>query len=1185
MSLLILVCIGLMSQTVVADSIVQRRVTLDVHNAKLISVLGELRKQSGCNFIYNERFIKGVDGVTVKLKNSTLENALKESLKNTKLTYKVQDGIIVIVPKKVSKAQKKPKTVKGVVKDDKGNPLPGVTVILKGTNAGVSTDIDGKFSIEVTSEVKTLIFSFIGMETQEVTIPKEEKEMVIVLKTKADELDEVVVTGYKQTTKREATGSVGVITKEAFENKAAPMVDQILQGRIAGVSAVQTSGRPGETSKIRIRGTNTITGNAEPLWVVDGVPLQKNIPKIDEGLIKSGDYSNIFNNGIAGINPSDIENVTVLKDASAAAIYGSRAAGGVIVVTTKRGKAGKMSVNYTTNYSVILKPQRDAGLMNSREKLDFEEELWNQFSAKRQADGLEFPVIGIVGEVRGGIGEFEGMTNEQQDAYLNSLGDNTTDWFNELFRNSVTSNHYLSLSGGENKYRYYISLGYSGNDGLVKNTDYTRYNINAKLDINPTDKLSLGLSFDVSKQQANSYAMKGDPFTYAYFANPYERPYNEDGSYRADATYNSLLKNNYHDATVYPDNGFNILREINETSSETNNTSYVVTADLKYNITEKFRFTGIASYSFTDDKSDVIIGKDTWTAFHDRLFFDSYTKRTYGSISQTSANNTSYTLRGQFNYSTYLDDNNRISLLAGTEIRGQKSESIYEKRYGYDPVTGNSSIPIPPPTYFEPEFNYGTIMSMGSMIDGLAGQSRSKETFASFYGSIDYFYRNKYALSLTVRTDGSNHFGNNQQFNPTWSLGAAWHIDEEDFMGSVDDVISSLSLKLATGYTGNVNRTIDPQLIMRYDASFRKTYEDAYRMGAINTAPNPNLRWEKTHDYKVAIDLGLFNERIRVSSEAYYRRSKDLVTNVPVQSTTGFTSQGYNTSEVENKGIELTLNTLNIKKKDFRWTSSINIANNLNKLVKYESPTGSISGNKIVGYPLNSIFGGKLLGIDPTTGYYNFKLRSDAEILKQSDLNAEDNYKYYLGTSNAPISGGFSTNFTYKSFSLGVSGNYSFGAKIMNKITPPQGYNSFERSGNRDIQVYYNDLYVYQFNTNRMNSNRWTELNPITTGRPRIVDNFNGKPQNIYLTNVTSSGIVDNGVLLEDISYVRIGSISLSYNVDNKVLKPYGISSLGFSLVLNNFFTFTDYSGIDPESSGAVYPVTRSVSFGINLGF
>ena len=278
-------------------------------------------------------------------------------------------------------------------------------------------------------------------------------------------------------------------------------LDILLQGKMAGVDVKAVSGRPGEAAKIRIRGTNTITGDADPLWVVDGVPLQNNLPDLSNRQVKAGDFSTIFSNGISGINPNDIESINVLKDASAAAIYGSRAAGGVIVVTTKRGKQGKLSINYSTNVSVVSSPPHNADLMNSREKLAWEQELWDEFSEPYFKAKKRYPVIGIVGMIRSGYGKYKGMTKAQQDAEIERLGSHTTDWFQELFRNSVSHSHNLSLSGGSDKSTYYVSLGYSNNVGLVKKTDYSRYNLSSKLDIKANKRVKLGLSMDMAWQE------------------------------------------------------------------------------------------------------------------------------------------------------------------------------------------------------------------------------------------------------------------------------------------------------------------------------------------------------------------------------------------------------------------------------------------------------------------------------------------------------------------------------------------------------------------------------------------------------------------------------------------------------------------------------------------------------------
>src|SRR5690606_8388602 len=293
--------------------------------------------------------------------------------------------------------------------------------------------------------------------------------------------------------------------------------------------------------------------------------------------------------------------------------------------------------------------------------------------------------------------------------------------------------------------------------------------------------------------------------------------------------------------------------------------------------------------------------------------------------------------------------------------------------------------------------------------------------------SADYSYDRKYVVSLTGRTDGSNNFGSEQQFNPTWSTGFSWNADQESFFERLSPVMSSLRLSLATGYTGNVNRQVYPQLIMDYMPGFRKTYDDYYRMGRIGNAPNRNLRWEKTRDYKVALDVGFLDNRVTALVEYYKRNSKDLVTALRVPSTTGFTSQRFNTSSLENEGFEFSINTVNIRRDNFSWTTSVNVALNENRLTKYSTPSGTVNMDlgQQVGYPLNSVFAGKVVGIDPTTGLYMYAVRPDATINGPQDLRNSDNYVYYLGTSTAPVTGGFSTGVRYKNFNVKLSRKFS----------------------------------------------------------------------------------------------------------------------------------------------------------------
>ncbi len=1066
-----------------------------------------------------------------------------------------------------------------IIVDSDKTPLPGATVKITGKQQGLIANEKGEVSmwVETNSRIE---FSYVSMKPFSMKVTKPISGY-ITLEDEMSELDQVVITGYQRTTKRRSTGSLATLTEKDLKGNPTANLDMLMQGKIAGVNIKAISGRPGESGKIRIRGTNTITGNADPLWVVDGVPLQRDIPRIGTSQIKAGDFNDIFTNGIAGINPNDIESVTVLKDASAAAIYGSRAAGGVIVVTTKRGKEGKTRFSYSTNFSIVTSPSRNANLMNSKEKLAWEQELWDEFSSAKYAAGENYPVVGVVGMIRSGYGKYAGMTSEQQDAEIASLGEHTTDWFQELFQNSVSQSHYLSLSGGSNKNSYYISLGYSKNNGLVKKTDYDRYNVSAKLDIKPNKRVKIGFTADMAMQHSNSPTLSVDPFRYAYFANPYEKAYNEDGSYSADKTYFSLTHANGMYDVKLPADGYNIFREIYETSSKTKNISASLIANLSVNILDNLSFEGLASYGYVSNMSDNINGKNTYAAWTDRPFKDDNTNRIYGSITQTSAYNTNYNLRGQMHYFNTFATDHYISALLGSEIRGQYAKSIYEKRYGYDPLTGNSAMPTYPTSK---NLEYADLLSYASIMDGLSGQSITEDAFASFYFSFDYVFKQRYIVSFTARTDGSNNFGSNEQFNPTGSLGLSWNVDREAFMQSLKPVISSLSFRAAFGYTGNINKSVYPQLVMNYDKSFRRTETDYYRMGWIKNAPNPNLRWEKTKDMKISIDVGFFKDRFQVQGELYDRRTYDAVTSVYVPYTTGFPAQSYNTSKLLNQGAEITLRANVLKTKDWSLSVSANMAYNRNMLLEYDAYTGASSwGSNIVGYPLGAIISGKVQGIDERLGIYTYETRPDASLTTAEDRRDSNNYAFYLGTNSAPTNGGYSLSASYKNFNLSIGGTYSLGGKILNNINSPVSYSTLSGTMQETIPTQENDLYINHLNVSKDAVNRWTPKNPITNKHPRIIDAYG---EDLGLDDfVPASSVITRASMLQDVSYFKLGSLMLGYNFTGKWMQRARINSLSLSFSMSNLFTITNYSGIDPETPGAVYPTPRTYSMGLSVGF
>ena len=1078
----------------------------------------------------------------------------------------------------------------GRVTDTDGAPVIGAGLIcIEKNTAGTTTDLDGNFSITLPAGAKTVKFSSVGMkELVYQLIPGHTENVRIIMEWENTELDQVVVTGYAQTSVKRITGSVAVLNSEKFEAKAISSVDALMQGEVAGVSIKSLSGQPGTQAKITIRGSNNITGSSAPLWVVDGVPLQSESPALSSEQLATGGFDNIFVNGIGNINPNDIESITILKDAAAAAIYGSRAANGVIVVTTKKGEAGKMRISYNNTFSWSFKPERSLNLMNSSEKLSWEDELWNEFSAAKYAASLTdntviYPVVGIVGQIRAGLGDFASMKGDKaaQDKYIESLRNVDTNWYNLLFRNSFSQGHHLSLSGGSGKSTYYVALGLNDEDGMLIHNYYRRYNVNAKMTLTPTDWARIDVGMEAARQESKMPYSTVDPFYYAFFSNPYERAYNADGSYAADNTWFTLGYYNGRGAEqVMPKNGFNIIRELDSNYSKTANTNGTFRAQTDFRIIEPLHFVGLVSYSYSNNSTDKVIDKYSYSAFRDRLGSDDRSQTNlYGNISQNRTNRNSYVARGHFSFNKTFAETHTVNLLAGAELRGSGSNTIFTKRYNYDPKTGTTSLPQ----------ISGPQDEWMSEVEKLNGEYFSKTRFASFYASADYYLGKSIVLNASFRTDGSSNFGSNKQFNPTWSAGAAWHIGEEAWMKKALPALSHATLRAAYGFTGDVNTSTSHLLVIQYlQQQYRYFGDETFNLGTIPSAPNPDLGWEKTQDAKAGLDFGLWKDRLTLNTEYYYRLSTDVVTSSPVQSTTGFTHVYFNAADIMNSGIELTLNGKIIQTKDWGLSAAVNFAYNYNKVLKYNpvSKSGITSKDRYVeGYPTGAIFSGKYAGIASDTGLYQFELRPDATISTATDLNKPDNYRYFLGTTIAPYTGGFNLSASWRQLRLSISGVYSFGCKTYENFRYPASYSNASHSGvsTETVQSQFSDLYGNHLNVEKDRTNRWTATHTTGVKYPRIYDYFDGK-YNFASYNPMDSSIID-AVYLKNNSYLRIKSIILTYSLPGAAVKKMRMRGLSFNVSLNNFFTFTKYDGMDPEIPGATYPTTRSVSAGMNIEF
>lgn len=699
--------------------------------------------------------------------------------------------------------------------------------------------------------------------------------------------------------------------------------------------------------------------------------------------------------------------------------------------------------------------------------------------------------------------------------------------------------------------------------------------------LTPTDWARIDVGMDAARQESKMPYSTVDPFYYAFFSNPYERAYNADGSYAADNTWFTLGYYNGRGAEqVMPKNGFNIIRELDSNYSKTANTNGTFRAQTDFRIIEPLHFVGLVSYSYSNNSTDKVIDKYSYSAFRDRLGSDDRSQTNlYGNISQNRTNRNSYVARGHFSFNKTFAETHTVNLLAGAELRGSGSNTIFTKRYNYDPKTGTTSLPQ----------ISGPQDEWLSEVEKLNGEYFSKTRYASFYASADYYLGKSIVLNASFRTDGSSNFGSNKQFNPTWSAGAAWHIGEEAWIKKALPALSHATLRAAYGFTGDVNTSTSHLLVIQYlQQQYRYFGDETFNLGTIPSAPNPDLGWEKTQDAKAGLDFGLWKDRLTLNTEYYYRLSTDVVTSSPVQSTTGFTHVYFNAADIMNSGIELTLNGKIIQTKNWGLSAAVNFAYNYNKVLKYNpvSKSGITSKDRYVeGYPTGAIFSGKYAGIASDTGLYQFELRPDATISTATDLNKPDNYRYFLGTTIAPYTGGFNLSASWRQLRLSISGVYSFGCKTYENFRYPASYSNASHSGvsTETVQSQFSDLYGNHLNVEKDRTNRWTATHTTGVKYPRIYDYFDGK-YNFASYNPMDSSIID-AVYLKNNSYLRIKSIILTYSLPGAAVKKMRMRGLSFNVSLNNFFTFTKYDGMDPEIPGATYPTTRSVSAGMNIDF
>ena len=550
----------------------QENLKLNLKEVSLMTLFREIQKQTGIDFVYNEEQCRDFGKVSVEISDGMVEQLLQQVFDSSKLTYRFENGVIMIKALDEMRPQEQKVQISGSVVDTKGQPLPGVTILLKGTTVGCVTDSEGNFRLELPMrENIVLSFSFVGMKTIEVAYSGQ-KEMKVVLAEEITEMEQVNVisTGYYDIDKSKMTGAVEVVTAREIAGKGYTSIDEVLRGTLAGVSVMNVSGRPGAQAQIRIRGVNSLTGNMEPMWIVDGMPMQGNLPT-SVGVGATDLENTVLTSGIGNISPDDVESITILKDAAAAAIYGSRAANGVIVIKTKRGRVGKSYINVQSSFAISEAPKNRLEMMNSEEKIAFERSLYEDFPNATLRGRASLLYKGID---EGTISRADAM------AELENMRQINTDWFDEIFRVALNHKHVVTLSGGSETTQFYSSINYSNEQGVIPNNDYKHFGATLKLthDFNRNLRILFDVSSSLRTEKSSASAV--NPLYYATFANPYERPYDENGNYAYDYSYEPELSK-VKDGYMYD---FNMLKDLRENTAKTKYGSNQVNLQLEWKL-------------------------------------------------------------------------------------------------------------------------------------------------------------------------------------------------------------------------------------------------------------------------------------------------------------------------------------------------------------------------------------------------------------------------------------------------------------------------------------------------------------------------------------------------------------------------------------------------------------------------
>ncbi len=1158
------------SSVYVSAAQVAPTVSVECRNETLVKVIEDLRKQTKYNFLFNSDELAYVSAVTIDLTEVPLRQALDAILEDKGLTYSIENGTVVIRKSQTPQAPEV-REVRGMVKDEKGNPLPGVTILIKGTTVGVVTDNDGRYGVTLPAGTKPiLLFSFIGMQTQEIAYAGQQ-EINVTMQEEASEMDEVVVTGYQTINREKVTGSTSTISSKQLEERYTPNILDNLEGRVAGLV---TYG-----DKTMIRGTSSMHAETAPLLVVDGLPI--------EGKIED-------------LNPYDIESVTVLKDAAAAAIYGARASNGIIVITTKTAKTAGTEIDFSGNLTVYEKKNMDYHdnfYMNPEEQVNAESAYWDYYFFRNRNDNNPISSFenslqqyGAITPIQYAYYQYAKGQLAQGDlnAQLDELKKNNfaKEYGKHILRRQFLQQYNLALRSRSEKFNSNLVFNLRRDNNGTKASYDNQVNIAYRASYDMKKWLTVNVGFNgilaKRKESGSDYA------TSAFNVPSYYRLLNEDGSFHY---YSPSNFNQYYELSEtcpgLRSMKFNHLEDLTQDQKTTDRRNMRYQGELLFKIIDGL--TVNTAFIYETERQNVSQYSQA-ESYRMRFLRNIYTQQTGadtytylipesgGRLTTEDTRGDYWTARGQLNFRRTFADKHTIDFLGGFEFRETRNRGTKGLLLGYDDLLQSQSTTninfkelhdLQQTTFFCPGYpasQWGFEEHIEPYI-GLVPEQHHR--YASGYMNATYTYDNRYNLFGSFRKDYADLFGTNAKFRgkPLWSVGASWNINNEDFMNDIRR-LSSLKLRASYGVTGNIYQGATSYMTA---STGEVNYWTSQPMAGIDSPANPNLKWEKTATVNIGIDFAFFEHRLRGSLDWYNKKGSDIFSLKSLDPSTGFVSMNMNMADMKNNGVEVMLSGDWFRPQetgDFAWTTTVTAAYNKNKITNMEMQStraGDLTNNNFrVGYPTSALFSYRYSRLDPEgesgthqwMGQPLYWTSDGREVHADRIFSSDVNSMVYSGQTDPKINMAMDNNLSYKGFGLNFMMVYYGGHKMR-----VRQYRPLYQWG---IYGPLDDYYV----------NSWT---PETTDT-----DVPGIGEHSYL-NTFGSEYLYTDIFVRSADFLKIRNITLSYNVPETVVRRVGMSNLQVRFQVDNLPALWKKNGVgvDPETLG----IRRQMTYVVGLNF